>query len=123
MPALRVTVAGLVAYIISQSHDVWAFHVWKRVTRGKWLWLRNNASTIVSQLIDTVIFITLAFYGVVPNNILLKLIIGQWMWKAVVAVLDTPFVYLGVYVLRKSLPAAAALAGPSAAPSEPSGNI
>jgi hypothetical protein len=57
----RIAIAGFLAYIVSQNHDVWAFHFWKNKTKGKHLWLRNNASTIISQLIDSVIFITIAF--------------------------------------------------------------
>ena len=96
VPMTRIVFASMVAYLISQHHDVWAFIMWKKVTNGKHLWIRNNASTIISQGIDTVIFITLAFYGVIPNNVLLTMISAQWIWKVIVALLDTPFVYLGV---------------------------
>ncbi len=100
-PTLRIVLASLTAYLVSQHHDVWSFHFWRRKTGGKWLWLRNNASTAVSQLIDTAIFITLAFYGVVPNNVLVRMVMCQWLWKLVVALTDTPFVYLGVYLIRR----------------------
>ena len=99
MPTARIVFASMCAYLVSQHHDVWAFHFWKQKTNGKHLWLRNNASTIVSQAIDTVIFITLAFYGVVPTNVLLTMILCQWLWKVIVALCDTPFVYLGVKLL------------------------
>jgi hypothetical protein len=62
----RIIIAGFIAYIFSQNHDVWAFHFWKKLTKGKNLWLRNNASTIVSQFIDSAIFVSIAFYGVFP---------------------------------------------------------
>jgi len=62
----RITLAGFIAYLISQHHDVWAFHFWKKKTNEKHLWLRNNASTITSQFIDSVIFIFIAFYGIFP---------------------------------------------------------
>lgn len=88
--ALRITVASMVAYLISQYHDVWIFDFWRKLTKGKHLWLRNNASTIQSQLIDSVIFILLAFTGVMP---VLGLIIGQWVAKIVIALVDTPLVY------------------------------
>ena len=103
-------VAGLIAYVISQNHDVWAFHVWKRKTGGKWLWLRNNASTMVSQLIDTVIFITLAFgilpavfmgQPLIPWEVLPGLIAGQYIVKWLIALADTPFVYLGVRLVAE----------------------
>ncbi len=88
--AMRITVASIVAYLISQYHDVWCFNFWRKLTKGKHLWLRNNASTIQSQLIDSVIFVLIAFTGVMP---VLPLIIGQWVAKITIAVVDTPFVY------------------------------
>ncbi|MFH1784174.1 MAG: queuosine precursor transporter [bacterium] len=97
----RIIIASFVAYLISQFHDVWAFHFWKKVTKGKHLWLRNNASTLVSQLIDTVVFITIAFYGTMP---LMGLIKGQYLVKAAIAIIDTPLVYLIVRNIPKSLP-------------------
>ena len=97
----RIMMASLAAYLFSQYHDVWAFHFWKRVTNERFLWLRNNASTIISQLLDSVVFITIAFYGSMP---LIPLILGQWVVKVGIAVLDTPFVYLLVYVVRRRLP-------------------
>lgn len=90
----RIVAASVISYLISQNHDVWAFHFWKEKTKGKYLWLRNNASTIVSQFLDTVIFITLAFYGTVGNNILLQMIIGQYTVKILIALADTPFMYV-----------------------------
>lgn len=86
----RIVLAGLTAYIIAQNHDVWAYHFWKRVTKGKHLWLRNNLSTGVSQIIDSLIFVTLAFYGVFP---IIPLIIGTIIFKFLIAALDTPFLY------------------------------
>jgi len=86
----RIAVAGLLTYLVSQNHDIWAFHFWRKKTKGRHLWFRNNASTIVSQLIDSVLFVTLAFYGVFP---ILPLIIGQWVVKIIIALLDTPFMY------------------------------
>lgn len=97
----RIFFASIIAYLISQNHDVWAFHYWKEKTGGKYLWLRNNASTIISQLLDTVIFITLAFYGTVPSSVLLQMIFGQYTLKVIIALLDTPFVYLAIGILEK----------------------
>lgn len=97
--SIRMTAASLVAYIISQYHDVWAFEFWNRRTQGKYLWVRNNASTLISQLIDTTLFIVLAFYGTgIP---LLPMIFAQYVMKAGIAVLDTPIVYLLVAFIRK----------------------
>jgi len=96
----RIVLASLIAYIISQTHDVYAFMFWKRVTKGKHLWLRNNASTIVSQAIDTVLFITIAFYGLVPVNVLVNMIAGQYAVKVAIALMDTPFMYIAAYTWR-----------------------
>lgn len=97
----RIVIASIFAYLTSQFTDVWIFSKIKEKTEGKYLWLRNNVSTIISQFIDTVIFITIAFYGVYPNNVVLSIIIGQWFIKILVALIDTPFVYAGVNILRK----------------------
>ena len=99
--SLRIIVGGLLAYLASQFHDVWAFHFWKKKTKGKHLWLRNNLSTLVSQFIDTTIFATVAFYGITP---LFPLILGHYTVKVVIAVLDTPFAYLLVWLLRRNSP-------------------
>ncbi len=90
----RITFASLTAYILAQMHDVWAFHFWKKKTRGKHLWLRNNASTMVSQLIDSVIFTTIAFLGVVDSKTFWSILITTYVFKFIVAVFDTPFMYL-----------------------------
>lgn len=94
----RIVLASLAAYLVSQHHDVWAFHFWKKKTKGKHLWFRNNASTIVSQLIDSVIFIVIAFYGVFA---LFPLILGTWVVKVVIAILDTPFMYGILWLMDK----------------------
>jgi len=92
----RIALASLVAYVVSQLHDVWAFHMWKRKTRGRLLWLRNNASTMVSQLIDTLIFCTLAFAGAVSGPVFWQIAGTTYILKWIVAALDTPFIYLAV---------------------------
>lgn len=94
----RVVVASLVAYLCSQSWDVWVFHKIRdayirkhgSTKGGKWIW--NNASTMTSQIIDTAIFITIGFWGVVPD--LPSMIISQYVVKWFYALLDTPFFYL-----------------------------
>ena len=91
----RVALASLVAYLVSQLHDVWAFHFWKKKTSGRHLWLRNNASTWVSQLIDSVIFCTLAFTRAVPTDKFFMLLGTTYGIKLVVAAVDTPFIYFG----------------------------
>ena len=94
----RIIIASFIAYLASQYHDVWSFHIWKKWTAERHLWLRNTASTVVSQFIDTMIFITIAFYGTMPVFPLIK---GQYLIKVLIAVLDTPFVYLVVILIRR----------------------
>jgi hypothetical protein len=101
--SLRMIAASFVAFFFSQMHDVWAFQFWKKKTGGKWLWLRNNLSTIVSQALDTVIFMFIAFYKVTPKftvPFIISLIIPYWLLKVLFAFCDTPFVYLGARWLR-----------------------
>lgn len=90
----RIALASMAAYLISQMHDVWAFHAIKQRTGGKLLWLRNNASTIVSQFLDSAIFCTIAFWGLFPMEIFLEILLSTYIIKVVVAGLDTPFIYL-----------------------------
>ncbi len=97
----RIALGSLTAYIISQSHDVWAFHFWKRVTKSKHLWMRNNFSTMVSQAIDSVIFCLIAFLGVFPMNVWWQILLTTYLFKWIVALMDTPFIYLGKYIGKK----------------------
>ncbi len=91
----RVAGASLFAYFISQSHDVWAYDFWKkRFPSTKFLWLRNNASTMVSQLIDSSVFTLLAFWGVFPATALIEIFWTTYLLKWVVGAADTPFIYL-----------------------------
>lgn len=90
--SFRCVAASLVAYLCSQSWDVFVFHKLKNKNGNKYKWLRNNVSTMTSQIIDTAIFITIAFVGSVPN--IFTMIISQYAIKCVYALLDTPFFYL-----------------------------
>jgi len=96
----RITLASLIAYLVSQHHDVFAFHFWRQKTKGRFLWLRNNASTMVSQALDTGIFITIAFWGTVPAGVLTNMLLSQYVIKLFIAAVDTPFCYLLVGWLR-----------------------
>ena len=90
--SFRVVAASLVAYYCSQSWDVWIFHKIREMGTGR-KWIRNNVSTMTSQILDTAIFITIAFYGIVPN--IWVMIGSQYLIKCVYALLDTiPFYYL-----------------------------
>ncbi len=90
----RVGAASLLAYIVSQWHDVWAFHFFKEKTQGRMLWLRNNLSTGISQFLDSLIFCSIAFIGVFPWGVWLDILISTYIIKLLVAFLDTPFLYL-----------------------------
>ena len=97
--SLRLILASMIAFVISQYHDLWAFNLWKQKTNGRYLWLRNNLSTIVSQLLDSIIFMFIAFYHATPELGAVQIfymIMPLWTLKVVFALLDTPFVYLGV---------------------------
>jgi uncharacterized integral membrane protein (TIGR00697 family) len=96
----RIVLASMIAYLVSQHHDVFAFSFWRRKTKARFLWLRNNASTMVSQALDTGLFITIAFWGTVPNSILVNMLVTQYVIKLVIAALDTPFCYLMVNLLK-----------------------
>jgi uncharacterized integral membrane protein (TIGR00697 family) len=107
-PSTGVVAGSLLAYLVSQHWDVWVFHRLSEYTDGEHLWARNLGSTATSQALDTVIFITVAFL-VVPTvlggdpqslSALAALIVGQYVFKLLVAVVDTPFVYLVVGAAR-----------------------
>lgn len=88
----RIVLASLSAYFVSQFTDVFIFHKLKQKFNGKHRWIRNNASTAASQFIDTSIFITIAFIGVVPE--IWVMIVSQYVVKLVIALIDTPIFYL-----------------------------
>lgn len=91
----RIALGSLTAYGISQLHDVWAYNFWKNKIPGKTtIWIRNNLSTMVSQLIDTVIFTVIAFYGVFETPVLFEIMLTTYFFKWIVAALDTPFLYI-----------------------------
>jgi len=99
----RIMVASITGFALSQFHDVWAFEFWKKKTGGRFLWLRNNLSTMVSQLIDTLVFMMIAFYQVTPAytfEFIIGLAIPYYLLKIGFSLIDTPFVYLGVRWLR-----------------------
>ncbi|WP_254832681.1 queuosine precursor transporter [Haloglomus salinum] len=108
--SLNIVVGSLLAYLVSQNWDVLVFHALREYTDGEALWLRNIGSTATSQALDTVIFVGLAFYvlpgaGVNPKLGLslagvAALMLGQYLVKLLIALVDTPFVYLVVGLVR-----------------------
>jgi len=97
----RFIAGSLLAYFISQSFDVWAFHQIRRFTGGKWLWLRNNLSTMSSQIVDTAIFSLVAWWGVVDLVTALKLGAAKYVFKVVIAMVDTSFIYWARAMFRR----------------------
>ena len=89
----RFVFGSLLAYIISQSFDVWAFHRIKKVTGEKWLWLRNNLSTMSSQVVDTIIYSLVVWWGTVDLVTAFQLGAAKYVFKIVIAAVDTPFIY------------------------------
>lgn len=97
----RIAIASLTAYLLSQRHDVWAFHFWKgRFAHDHQLWIRNNLSTLVSQLIDSSVFVLIAFYGVFEIPMLIEIFVTTYFLKFIVAAADTPFVYWGKKIFK-----------------------
>jgi len=100
------TIASMIAYLIAQSVDVRLYHFWKRLTKGKHLWLRNNASTTVSQLVDSTAIITILYLagnlGDAIDNVgaVIILILNSYLFKFFFALFDTPLMYLGVRLLK-----------------------
>jgi uncharacterized integral membrane protein (TIGR00697 family) len=105
--AWRTVFASMLAYLVAQYVDVALFEFWRRLTRGRHLWLRNNGSTIVSQGLDSVLVIVVLFAGE-PEwgaDRMLATIGDMWLFKTIMALLDTPFFYLGVAWLKRWRPA------------------
>jgi len=105
-PVWRLLLASLAAYLLAQMVDVQLFHFLKRLTRGRHLWLRNNASTMVSQLVDSVTVNFIFLYGnqTVFNGSLTDLagiIVAVYLVKIVIAAADTPLCYLAVWAIRR----------------------
>lgn len=97
----RVIGASMVAYLLAQLVDVKLFHFWKGLTKGKHLWLRNNGSTVVSQLVDTVLVVSVLFIGVKSFGEIQSMIFDGWLFKVLAALIDTPIFYGLVYFGKK----------------------
>ena len=94
--------ASLAAYLLAQFLDVQIFHFWKRITKGKHLWLRNNFSTFASQLVDTAtVLFLLCSLGVIEWNLFGILLLNGYLFKVLFALVDTPIIYAAVYFIRK----------------------
>ena len=89
----RFVFGSLFAYLVSQSLDVWLFHWIKNRTQGRWLWLRNNLSTMTSQLVDTFLYSFVVWWGVVDLQTAIQLGLVKYVFKVGIAAIDTPFIY------------------------------
>lgn len=95
--------ASMIAYLLAQFVDIRIYHFWKKLTRGKMLWLRNNFSTFSSQLIDTVLVVgLLSFFDILEWSLFWGLVISGFLFKVLVAALDTPILYFFVIIFRKT---------------------
>ena len=94
--------ASMMAYLLAQFIDIQIYHFWKRLTKGKHLWLRNNCSTFLSQFVDTfTVLFLLCSFGEIEWDLFLGLLIAGFLFKVMIAALDTPFLYLGVHLFRQ----------------------
>ena len=105
----RMMFASLSVYAISQKFDVWLYHAWWKLTANKsgssrgYLWLRNNGSTLISQLMNAVLFNVIAFAGMYDSKTLLSIIISSYVIYIFTSLMDTPFVYLARSMKEKGL--------------------
>ncbi len=94
--------ASMMAYLFAQYVDIHVYHFWKKLTNGKHLWLRNNFSTFTSQIIDTgTVLLLLCSFNIIEWDKFLGLLVSGIIFKIIVAALDTPLLYAGVYIFRK----------------------
>ncbi len=94
--------ASLTAYLLAQFIDVQMFHFWKKLTKGKHLWLRNNASTFSSQFVDTcTVLLLLCSFGVIEWKLFGILLLNGYLFKVLVAMIDTPIIYFIVHLFKK----------------------
>jgi len=96
----RIAIASLVAFAIAEYQDVFSFFFLKARIGNRFFWLRSFLSNLWSQFLDTIIFMTIAFYGVYETSLLITLIVSWWLFKVSVGFLYTPLSYLGIRLLR-----------------------
>ena len=99
----RVIFASMTAYLCAQLIDVRVYHFWKEKTAGKHLWLRNNFSTVFSQLVDTTLVVCVLFLGVRSHSEIIQFILDGWLFKMLCAFIDTPLLYASTSLIRKKL--------------------
>ena len=99
----RVIFASMTAYLCAQLIDVRIYHFWKEKTAGKHLWLRNNFSTVFSQLVDTTLVVCVLFLGARSHSEIIQFILDGWLFKILCAFIDTPLLYAITAFIRNKL--------------------
>lgn len=99
--SLRISIASLIAYAVGEYQDVFMFFFFKKIWGEKYFWLRSNLSNLWSQLLDTILFMTIAFYGVYDTKVLLSIMLTWWLFKVLMGVAYTPLAYAGLWLLRE----------------------
>lgn len=97
-------IASLTAYLIGQMLDIQVFHIFRSITKHRFIWLRATGSTVISQLFDSIIVTCIAFWGQMQLSDIFRLAMGNYTWKFLVAVSITPLLYLGHFALRRLIP-------------------
>jgi uncharacterized integral membrane protein (TIGR00697 family) len=98
--SVRIAIASVIAFLIGEYQDVISFFFFRKLWDGKKFWLRSQIASLWSQLLDSAIFMTIAFYGVYDNHTLLNIIISWWLFKVAMGILYTPLLYVGLWLLR-----------------------
>ena len=94
--------ASMMAYLAAQYIDIYIFHFWKKVTKGRMLWVRNNFSTFTSQFVDTfAVLFLLCSFEILPWNLFAGLLLSGFLFKVLIAILDTPVLYAAVYLFQR----------------------
>ncbi len=106
-PMTRFFVASMIAYLVSQYFDVWFFNYLKKITSEKYLWLRNNISTVSSSLVDNTVFSVFAWILLNPEtvsvyDVIMIYILGTYLLRVIIALLDTPFIYIAKFFIKKT---------------------
>ena len=99
--SLRIAIASLVAFAIAECQDVISFFFFRKRFGESHFWIRSNLSNLWSQFLDTILFMVIAFAGVYPTPVLIRIIITWWLFKVAMGFLYTPLSYVGLWFFRK----------------------
>lgn len=98
--SVRFSIASVIAFVIAEYQDVFSFFFFKKKIGEKYFWLRSNLSNVWSQFLDSAIFMLIAYFGILPFQTILLIIIPWWIYKVLMGFLFTPLSYLGIYLLK-----------------------